>query len=193
MELNSKDGWMEIRMAGEAVPSWNYLLQKGFFLTAVSGMSVREFLHEGLGFDDVFIETTVRTIFLNNSPVDDLDDTFVKDGDRMALGSAMPGLVGIVMGRDNFYKSFRSGIAVKDHSKVNAAPARLSVKVFSTLAVETGRDILGRGLLVDAAELAAFLRDKKAVILKGDGLDAEAFLARLETLDGDVPVRVEFA
>ncbi|XXJ20022.1 hypothetical protein ACR42D_10840 [Desulfovibrio caledoniensis] len=184
---------MEITMVAEAAWSWNYVLQKGFFLDGVSGTSVRRFLHEALGFDDDFIESTVRTIFLNNSPVDDLDDTFIKDGDRMALGSAMPGLVGIVMGRDNFYKSFRSGIAVKDHSRSEAAPARLSMKVFSTLAVESGRGLLARGILVDAGLLAGFLREKKGLFLKGDGLEADEFLTRLDTLSGPVSVRVTFS
>jgi hypothetical protein len=193
MELISKDGCMEITMVAEAAWSWNYVLQKGFFLDGVSGTSVRRFLHEALGFDDDFIESTVRTIFLNNSPVDDLDDTFIKDGDRMALGSAMPGLVGIVMGRDNFYKSFRSGIAVKDHSRSEAAPARLSMKVFSTLAVESGRGLLARGILVDAGLLAGFLREKKGLFLKGDGLEADEFLTRLDTLSGPVSVRVTFS
>jgi hypothetical protein len=193
MELISKDGCMEISMIAEAAWSWNYVLQKGFFLDGVSGTSVRQFLHEALGFDDDFIESTVRTIFLNNSPVDDLDDTFIKDGDRMALGSAMPGLVGIVMGRDNFYKSFRSGIAVKDHSRSEAAPARLSMKVFSTLAVESGRGLLARGILVDAGLLAGFLREKKGLFLKGDELGVDDFIARLDTLSGPVSVRVTFA
>ncbi|HKI82544.1 MAG TPA: hypothetical protein VKA04_12920, partial [Pseudodesulfovibrio sp.] len=128
-----------------------------------------------------------------NSPVDNLDETYIKDGDRMALGSAMPGLVGIVMGRDNFYKSFRSGIAVKDHTKSDAGPARVSMKVFSTLAVESGRGLLGRGILVDAALLAGFLREKKALFVEGDGLDADGFFAKLDGLSGFLPVRVTFA
>lgn len=183
---------MEISMIAEAAWGWNYILQKGFALDGVSGTSVRRFLHEALGFDDEFIDSTVRTIFLNNSPVDDLDHTYIRDGDRMALGSAMPGLVGIVMGRDNFYKSFRSGIEVKDHSRADAAPARIAVKIFSTLAVESGRRVLARGILVDAALLARFLREKKAQLVGGDGLDAEGVLARLDGLSGDVPVRVTF-
>jgi hypothetical protein len=193
MELISKDGCMDISMVAEAAWGWNYILQKGFALHGVSGTSVRQFLHEALGFDDEFIDSTVRTIFLNNSPVDDLDHTYIKDGDRMALGSAMPGLVGIVMGRDNFYKSFRSGIEVKDHSRADAAPARLDMKVFSTLAVESGRGLLARGILVDAAVLAAFLREKKAQIIEAGGLNADGFLARLDGMDGDVPIRVTFA
>lgn len=184
---------MEIAMVAEAAWGWNYILQKGFALDGVSGVSVRRFLHDSLGFDDEFIDSSVRTIFLNNSPVDDLDRTYIKDGDRMALGSAMPGVVGIVMGRDNFYKSFRSGIEIKDHSRAKAAPARLGMKIFSTLAVETGRGLLARGILVDAGVLADFLRDKEPEILEVDGRDAGEFLERLEDMTGYVPIRVIFA
>lgn len=183
---------MVISMSVASVSGWNYLLQKGFYLEGVAGSSVREFLHDALGFADGFIDTTVRTIFLNNSPVDDLDATYVKDGDKLALGSAMPGLVGIVMGRDNFYKSFRSGISVKEEGRAAAAPARLSVKVFSTLAVEIGRNLLERGIWVNAADLTAFLRGKKTQILEAPGASADDFLGRLETLAGEVPIRLRF-
>jgi hypothetical protein len=193
VNLSGKNDYMEISMSAEAVSAWNYLLQKGFALETISGSSVRNFLRSALGFDDEFIDGTVRTIFLNNSPVDDLDDTFVKDGDRLALGGAMPGLVGIVMGRDNFYKSFRSGISVKDHVPAQAAPARLSVKVFSTLAVESGRNILGRGILVDAAVLAEFLDGKRGQIVEAGGMSADDFIAGLAGKTGDVAVRISFS
>lgn len=192
--MSNKVESLKIVMSGEAVPAWNYLLQKGFALTGVSGMSVRKFLHEILKFDDAFIDSTVRTVFLNFSPVDDLDATFIKEGDRMALGSAMPGLVGIVMGRDNPYKSFRSDIdAKKDASTASQTPVTLSVKVFSTLAVETGRQILERGILVDAASLASFLEGKKEFIGEADGGTANAFIAKIGAMSGNVPIRVEFS
>ena len=185
---------LKVAMVENAISSWNYLLQKGFALTGVSGMSVRSFLREVLCFDDAFIESTVRTVFLNNSPVDDLDETCIKEGDRMALGSAMPGLVGIVMGRDNPFKSFRSDIdAKKAASSASAVPVTVSMKVFSTLAVEVGRDVLKRGILVDPAMLAVFLADKKALILEAEGNDADAFLAKLETMVGVVSICVDFS
>lgn len=192
MELINKDGCMEIAMVAGAAASWYYILQKGFALDGVAGTSVRRFLHDALGFDDGFIDSTVRTIFLNNSPLDDLDRTYIKDGDRLALGSAMPGLVGIVMGRDNLYKSFRSEIEVKDHSRAKAAPARVGMKIFSTLAVETGRGLLARGILVDAGLLADFLRDKEPEILEVNGEDADGFLKRLGSATGYVFIRVTF-
>lgn len=188
MKMSNNIESIEIPMDQAAVSDWNYLLQKGFALKGMSGMSVREFLHQQLEFDDEFIESEVRTVFLNFSPVDNLDETHIKDGDKMALGSAMPGLVGIVMGRDNFYKSFRSGIAAKaDEAGAEQVPVTLSVKVFSTLAVASGRKILERGILIDAAVLATFLKGKQQFL----GDDANV-IERVEGETGLVPIRVRF-
>lgn len=180
-------------MKTECSRSWYYPLQKGVFLEGSAGMSVREFLHGVLKFDDAYIEGTVRTIFLNNSPVDDIDATHLADGDRMALGSAMPGLVGIVMGRDNPFKSFRDDISARDgRQETNHRPISVSVKLFSTLAVESGTGILERGVSLDAGQLADFLADKVDMIIDADGLDGETFLADLRQRDGLIRIRTVF-
>ncbi len=101
------DEGLTLVMHSDARLGFNTLLQRGVYLTGRGGLTVRGFLHEVVGYDDVCIEGEVRTIFLNFSPMDGLDETYIKDGDRLALGSAMPGLVGICMGRDNPYKSFQ--------------------------------------------------------------------------------------
>jgi hypothetical protein len=191
--MNNNVVSLRIAMVEGAVAGWNYLLQKGFALEAVSGMSMRLFLRDILGFDDNYIDATVRTIFLNNSPVDDLDAINIHDGDRIALGSAMPGLVGIVMGRNNPYKSFRSDISVRKGSlSIDQVPIVVSVKIFSTLAVESGRDILKRGILVDANMLATFLADKKSQIVEAEGVGADTLLAKLATMSGNIPICVNF-
>ena len=173
--------------------SWYYPFQKGVFLNGTSGMSIREFFHEVMRLDDAYIEEAVRTIFLNNSPVDDIDETYLEDGDRMALGSAMPGLVGIVMGRDNPYKSFRSDISAHEGMKAkNRVPITVSLKLFSAVAVETGPEILGRGVSLDALMLADFLADKTDSVIEADGMDGKTFVAALRKIGGTVPVRVEF-
>jgi hypothetical protein len=162
-------------------------------MDGVSGMSVREFLHDVLRFDDAYIEDTVRTIFLNNSPVDNIDTTLLKDGDRMALGSAMPGLVGIVMGRDNPFKSFRSDISAQGgRQEKERKPITVSVKLFSTLAAESGVAILGRGVSLDARLLADFLADKVDCIIDADGMGGEAFVNGLREREGRVSISVEF-
>lgn len=147
---------LKIRMNSRSRTAWNTLLQKGFYLEGTQGVSVREFMTVTVGYDDCMIEEVVRTVFLNNSPVDNIDEALIKDGDRMALGSAMPGLVGICMGRDNPYKSFRSGIASHGDgdADVTKEPAKVFIKVFSNLAVDTGADLLGRGIEVEAVKVA---------------------------------------
>jgi len=184
---------IKLWMVPQAASGWNFLLQKGFYLTGHEGMTVREFMREILGYDDGFIDGTVRTVFLNCSPVDDIDTAFIKNGDKLSLGSAMPGLVGICMGRDNPYKSFRSGISVDKKDVANTAtPARVFMKIFSTLAVDTGVDILGRGIEIDAGLLSGFLDSRKEQVKKVEGSDIASLLETLRTTGTEVPVAVFF-
>jgi len=185
---------LKIQMKVEAISGWNYLLQKGFTLQGQAGVSVREFLQNALGYDDCFIDETVRTIFLNSSPVDDIDTAHIKEGDNLALGSAMPGLVGICMGRDNPYKEFRSGISVKDESAdESAVPITVNVKIFSTLAVESGEDVLKKGISINAAQLAEFLEGRKKQVIDANGMGTEELIANLQKEEGEIQVTVAFS
>ncbi len=160
---------MNIRMNIKSRTAWNTLLQRGLYIQGPAGRTVRVFLNEVFDYDDCFIDETVRTVFRNNSPVDDIDSAQVQEGDRMALGSAMPGLVGICMGRDNPYKDFRSDIACQDEEiqKDTGEKIRVFVKILSTLAVQTGEEILKRGIEVKVSDLANLLEEQKAHIISG--------------------------
>ncbi len=188
------DRRLDIHMRTESISGWNFLLQKGFTLQGHAGVSVRAFLQEALGYDNCLIDESVRTIFLNSSPVDDIDQAHLKEGDRLALGSAMPGLVGICMGRDNPYKSFRSDISVKEENiDESALLIKVFVKIFSLLAVDTGVDVLKRGIFINAELLAGFLEDRMELVRGADGLDVSELIALLQTKKGDVSVTVEFS
>lgn len=178
---------MTVRMTPGGRDAWNLMLQKGFYKKGLAGRTVREFVMTVLGYESDFIDESVRTIFLNYSPVDDIDDAIVKEGDKLSLGSAMPGLVGIVMGRDNPFKSFREGITCQDNEEVadSSESIRVFMKIFSTLAVETGADILACGIESTAGEVRALLGKYKAHLLSEDGLDG------LDD-DAEVVVSVEF-
>lgn len=164
---------VNIAMDADSRLAWNFLLQKGFYIQGQSGMTVRQFLVESLGYKSDFIDESVRTIFLNSSPVDDIDTVYIKDNDKLALGSAMPGLVGIVMGRDNPYKEFRSGIACSGGDDIDDSveAIRVFMKIFSTLAVDTGADVLARGIEMDAGTLLAFLEKNKGSMVQAEGLE----------------------
>ena len=68
------------------------LLQKGIIVRARSGCSLTAFLREQAEAAPETIEK-IQSIFLDGSPVDDLDRTIIKDGSILALSAAMPGLV----------------------------------------------------------------------------------------------------
>jgi len=190
----TKDEGMVLTLRREARTGFNTLLQRGFYLIGRSGMTVREFLWEVLGYDDAFIEGEVRTVFLNSSPLDGLDTTRLQDGDRLSLGSAMPGLVGICMGRDNPFKSFRSSINLEGKGgEESDNPIRVFVKIFSVLAVDTGEDILARGIEVDRAALRALVEQELDCLLPEGGPGPSEILAELGNGAGTVRVRVHFA
>lgn len=179
---------LTVQMKSEAIGSWNLLMQKGFYKTGPAGRTVREFITSALGYESDYIDDSVRTIFLNYSPVDDIDDTLVRDGDKLSLGSAMPGLVGIVMGRDNPFKSFREDITCHESSAdgEDVDDVHVFMKIFSTLAVDTGADVLASGIETTAGEVRHIIEQQKAHLHSIDGLDG---------LDNDasVEVSVEFS
>ncbi|MBC16537.1 MAG: hypothetical protein CL942_05740 [Desulfovibrio sp.] len=180
---------LSLKMKSESRAAWNYILQKGFWIVGPAGNSVRDFVKKTLGYDDDILDEQVRTIFLNNSPVDSIDGVYVEEGAKLALGGAMPGLVGIVMGRDNPYKEFRSGISCKETEGAGGSSqqVRVFLKIFSTLAVATGTDILTKGLELKAEALRDFLEKQKVHLLNPE------VLTSLDSTD-DAPVRftVEF-
>ncbi len=146
--------------------SWYYLLQKGFFLETVQGWSIRDFLESGLGLERDFVNARIRTIFLNSSPVDEIGSARIKQGDILALGGAMPGLVGICLGRESPFRSFRQDLDARPDS-VAASPdtVLVTVKIFSTLAEDIGDELLKRGVLLSASDLSGFLRAQEPHLL----------------------------
>jgi hypothetical protein len=132
------------------------LLQKGVFLRGRSGISIREFLEHHVGMDAEYIEKDVRTIFLNSAPVDDIDTIKVDDGDVLSLSAAMPGLVGIAMGRNTLVSGFRSDISAKAKD-VDDGDAFVLVKLFNLVARDAGSSLLQRGVWVPAKLLAEVL------------------------------------
>jgi len=105
----------------------------------------------------------------------------------------MPGLVGVVMGRDNPFKSFRDDISEHDNrTDKSRKPIRVVMKLFSTLTLKTRDAVLERGIVSDAQGLHAFLHDKVEWIIEADGKPGDAFLADIAVIDGQLGVRVIF-
>lgn len=139
-------------------PAWDEasaLLQAGFHVETETGVSARDFMRAALRFPDEYIERSVSTVFLDSSPVDDIDAAIVRGGSTMALSAAMPGLVGAMMRRGSFYASCRASISYAARAGEAAASGAgraglVRVKLFNSIMRDRGRDILARGIFVGA-------------------------------------------
>ncbi|GAB7022569.1 hypothetical protein [Salidesulfovibrio brasiliensis] len=154
-------------------PGLGTLLQKGVGVRGRGGESVRHFLEREVGLAPEYVEQSVRTIFLNCAPADDIDALTVADGDVLSLSAAMPGLVGIAMGRNTLVSGFRSGISAKP-GEVREGDALLTVKMFNLVARDAGPELLGRGVFLKAGQIRVALGENAPDNLPDD--DEEVLL-----------------
>jgi hypothetical protein len=159
---------VEFDPAGPGCACLNPLLRTGVGAPIPCALSVRSLLCDILGLDPQFVERRVATLFLNNSPVDDLDATLVSPGDTLALAAAMPGVAGMTMRRNSPIKAMRAGITcartTADPGQVQAGTVTL--KLFNFIALEAGPDLLDQGVLAPAPALAQALRDNSRHVLR---------------------------
>lgn len=150
-----------VHMKRQGLGLWNTLLQKGVVVRARVGISVSAFLEQQLGIDAAYVENVVRTIFVNGSPVDDVNTAPVNDGDVLALAGAMPGLVGIAMGRDTLVSSFRSDISCRGGEvSEDGTMGLVTVKAFNVVAQTAGEKILNHGIVLSAEAFQLYLTER---------------------------------
>lgn len=128
------------------------LFHKGVSLPARVPMSLDRFLGEELGLDEEAV-ARAATVFLDGHPVDDSAQAMVEDGACLALGTAMPGLVGIAMRKGSPVGGFRSSITCPPSTKTTSSlahclgPGLVTVRLFNFLAREIGPALLAKGIL----------------------------------------------
>jgi len=138
------------------------LLQAGFSMRARAGISARAFMRETLGFPDAYIEGAVSTVFIDDSPVDDIDAARLAEGSRIALSAAMPGLVGAVMRRHSPYAALRESISYRERTggadEGRLPEIRVGVKLFNSVMVDRGPEVLARGIHLGGEKAIEALR-----------------------------------
>ncbi|HTG00812.1 MAG TPA: hypothetical protein VK654_09525 [Nitrospirota bacterium] len=140
------------------------LLQDGFYLPDVAaGTSVREFLTRVLGLDPEYIRNRIQSLFLDGKPVDDYDKAHVRDGSRLALSSALPGLVGATLRQGGLLASFRNTITYQETTAGTGGTSLVHVKLFNLIMDEMGPMLLQKGVLVKASVLRTFLTENQEV------------------------------
>jgi hypothetical protein len=151
---------LALRIAADQLPAFFPLLQKGVNVPATVGCSLRCLLCEQFGIPGDYVTDRITTLFLDNSPVDDLDRTIIQTGSRITLSAAMPGLVGATMRRGGFYAALRLGIShVAESGAASVQGGTVRLKLFNLLLAELGPLLLARGLILEGVELSRLLKD----------------------------------
>jgi hypothetical protein len=135
-------------------PAFSKLLQDGFWIEGNIRCSVKAFLCEQFGVSPEYLEKRIQTIFLNGSPVDNVEKATVGDGATLSLSAALPGLAGATLRRGGYYAAMRNQISCKEEqSSVSGAPGKVLIKLFNMPLQELGPIILERGILVEGDKL----------------------------------------
>lgn len=133
------------------------LLKKWCFVRIQAGCSMRELLCEQFNISPEYVRTEIKVIFLNFSPVDNLDTAIIKDGSIIALSAAMPGLVGAAMRRDGL-SWMRTSITYREEAGEHVHEEGLiHAKLFNKVMADLGESFLRRGVYVKSGFLAEFL------------------------------------
>jgi hypothetical protein len=142
-------------------------LQGGFFVRDVKvGCSVSAFLTRQLGISPEYIRDHISTVFLDGKPVDDLDSATIRNKSRLALSSALPGLVGATMRQGSVFASFRRSITYRESGLRAGGEGVVHLKLFNVVMKDLGPSLLTKGILVDACELKNFMKEHHD-LLKG--------------------------
>jgi hypothetical protein len=163
-----------------ALPCFNEILQRGFFLINPVGISIEEFLTKQLGLSREYIGHTISTIFLDGKIVHDIGSTIIRRGSVLALSSALPGFVGAALRSRSIDRSFSKSSTSRE---INASDSRergiFCVKLFNLPMRELGPSFLRRGILLRSTIIEEFLETKpdalwedcRKILLDGEEID----------------------
>jgi len=185
-----------LRADPDALAGLAPLAREGFSVVARSGRSLRETLVNDFGLCPDCVEERIQTVFLDGSPVDDIDQDSARPGCTLALAAAMPGVAGIAMRRGSPVGVFREGVTHHADADADAESGEeafeLTLKLFNSVAVECLAKVLAHGVAVRAARLAELLESNPealtgvAFALDGQPLDRAATLRTLRGMAGTV-------
>jgi hypothetical protein len=184
-------GGIVLEPAAEQIPRLCTLIQKDCFVKIETGCSLRNVLCEQFGITPEYVKNEIKVFFLDNSPVDDINDAIIRDGATVALSAAMPGLVGASM-RQGGLSWLRSGITYhEDGQAQEKAPGIIQLKLFNKVMADLGESFLRRGVYVKTGTIAAnlarfsadFWRDFRKITRNGECVTDSILSEYLKTHD----------
>ncbi|SHF99132.1 hypothetical protein SAMN02745206_03057 [Desulfacinum infernum DSM 9756] len=145
---------MEICLKAEnPMPAFFPVLQQGVDVEVPGSQSLESIITNVWGFDKNFAATKIGTVFLNGTPVDDMESTRVGDGDVVALSGPMPGLAGAILRKGSPFAGLRRGGRPETRSGDSGNrkdQIRIHVKLFNSLIGDMGPRLLQTGVILDS-------------------------------------------
>ncbi len=170
-------GVLSFFIGRSALPWFNEILQRGFYLTNPVGINIQEFLTKQIGLSRGYIRQKLSTILLDGKIVGDIGSAIIKRGSVLAFSSAMPGFVGASL---SIYQSCAESITSGEiSSSDNKDSGVFCVKLFNLPMLELGPSFLMRGILLRSASIEEFLKtqpdafwkDCRKILLDGEEID----------------------
>ncbi len=150
---------LRLGVVADRIPVFFELLRSGFSADLDVGCSLEHMLCNQLNIAPDYLQNRVQTIFLNNSPVDDLASAAVPDGAVISLSAAMPGLNGAIMRRGGPLSEMRRSISHSPEEVCSQPfPGRITLKLFNLVARELGPHFLSRGIVVGSKALGEWFK-----------------------------------
>ncbi len=151
---------LELQLNPGSIQRFSSFLQSGVGIRASFGESLGIFLSRLPGFSTSYITDSIQTIFLNGTPIDDLETPFIEEKVVLALSAAMPGLAGAIFRRNSLHASLRGTKSTAIDQEATFEDIFVTLKLFNSIAVERGPGILGQGILIKKKPLKEFLKDR---------------------------------
>lgn len=183
----------------DLVPRLCTLLQKGCHIRVETGCSLRALLCQQFGIDPEYVRKDIKVFFINNSPVDNIDEAIIRDGAIIALSASMPGLVGAAMRGDGL-SWMRSSITYHDEGgDLGEYEGVIQLKLFNQVMADLGESFLLRGVYVKAPFLLDyfnrfgddFWRKSMQIRKNSETLSKQDLFETLKSFEGLVKVRIE--
>jgi hypothetical protein len=134
------------------------LMHNGCYVKVECGKTMRDLLCEQFQIPFEYVRKDIKVIFLEFSPVDNIETAIIKDGATLALSAAMPGLVGAAMRRDGDLTWLRSSITYQEgESDHQVGQGLIQIKLFNRVMADLGESFLRRGVYVKSKYLSEFL------------------------------------
>ena len=166
----------------EDLPFYTTLLQSGVEIKSTNSETMGHFLNRLPGFTMDYVSDTVQTIFLNGTAVDDLTTPLGSDDPVLAISAAMPGLAGAIFRRNSFHAALRTNTETPIETGKEVEPTQVTLKLFNSIAMERGAELLGMGVVIKTAHFNGFFAKRAALLTKTVQIKLENEPVRKEKL-----------